>query len=137
MCERAGKIIARTHCFMRQSNFRPSYFFINNTYFFRFLRTKLSFNLFKLKSFLTSQVQHFGILDYENNIKKASVVIWEDLLYFKHFMQIFVFAQIRDYHHLKQKHYTQVDSLLTFICLKFRYLKVLFYDNHKMTLHKK
>ena len=27
MCERDGKIIARTLCFMRQSNFRRSYFF--------------------------------------------------------------------------------------------------------------
>ena len=30
----------------------------------------------------------------KNNIKKASVKFWEDLLYFQHFMQIFVFAQI-------------------------------------------
>ena len=29
----------------------------------------------------------------KNNIKQASVKFWEDLLYFQHFMQIFVFAQ--------------------------------------------
>ena len=28
----------------------------------------------------------------KNNIKKAPVKFWEDLLYFKHIMQIFVFA---------------------------------------------
>ena len=37
----------------------------------------------------------------KNNIKKAPVKFWEDLLYFQHFMQIFVLPQIRDYHHLK------------------------------------
>ena len=30
----------------------------------------------------------------KNNIKKAPVKIWEDLLYFQHFMLIFVFAQV-------------------------------------------
>ena len=35
------------------------------------------------------------------NIKKAPVKFQEDLLYFQHFMLIFVFAQINDYHHLK------------------------------------
>ena len=28
----------------------------------------------------------------KNNIKKAPVKFWEGLLYFQHFMQIFVFA---------------------------------------------
>ena len=37
----------------------------------------------------------------KNNIKKAPVKFWEDLLYFQHFMLIFVFPQISDYHHLK------------------------------------
>ena len=37
----------------------------------------------------------------KNNIKKAPVKFREDLLYFQHFMLIFVFAQISDYHHLK------------------------------------
>ena len=36
----------------------------------------------------------------KNNIKKISVKFWVDLLYFEHFMQMFVFAQIRDYNHL-------------------------------------
>ena len=34
----------------------------------------------------------------KNNIKKAPVKFREDLLYFQHFMLIFVFAQISDYH---------------------------------------
>ena len=37
----------------------------------------------------------------KNNIKKALVKFWEDLLYFQHFMQIFILLQISDYHHLK------------------------------------
>ena len=37
----------------------------------------------------------------KNNIKKAPVKFQEDLLNFHHFMLIFVFAQISDYHHLK------------------------------------
>ena len=28
----------------------------------------------------------------KNNIKKASLKFWEDLLYFQHFVQTFVFA---------------------------------------------
>ena len=28
----------------------------------------------------------------KNNIKKAPAKFWEDMLYFQHFMQIFVFA---------------------------------------------
>ena len=37
----------------------------------------------------------------KNNIKKAPVKFWEDLLYFQHFMLISVLPQIRDNHHLK------------------------------------
>ena len=37
----------------------------------------------------------------KNNIKKALVKFRENLLYFQHFMLIFVCAQISDYHHLK------------------------------------
>ena len=36
----------------------------------------------------------------KNNIKKAPVKFRKDLLYFQHFMLIFVFPQISDYHHL-------------------------------------
>ena len=37
----------------------------------------------------------------KNNVKKAPVKFWEDLLYFQHFMQILFLLQISDYHHLK------------------------------------
>ena len=37
----------------------------------------------------------------KNNIKKASVNFWEDLLYFQHSVQILSLPQISDYHHLK------------------------------------
>ena len=36
-----------------------------------------------------------------NNIKKATARFWEDLLYFKHFVQIFVFTA----NHLKCKYF--------------------------------
>ena len=35
---------------------------------------------------------HFVVLPSENNIEKASVKFLEDLLYFQHFMQSFVFV---------------------------------------------
>ena len=47
----------------------------------------------------------------KNKIKKAPVKFWEDLLYFQHFMQIFVFLQISDYHHLKIQFF--IDVLMT------------------------
>ena len=48
MCERAGKKSARTLCFMRQSNFSPSYFLITMLifFFFRFLRKKLPLDFY-------------------------------------------------------------------------------------------
>lgn len=46
----------------------------------------------------------------ENNIKKASVKFWEDLLYFLHFMRIFVLPQISGYHHLNVAPCSMVDS---------------------------
>ena len=49
MCERVGKIIARTLSFMHQSIFRPIYIFNNDAYFFRFSRTKIPFDLFFIK----------------------------------------------------------------------------------------
>ena len=38
------KIIARTHCFMHRSFFRPNYIFNNDAY--RFTRTQIPFDLF-------------------------------------------------------------------------------------------
>ena len=39
----------------------------------------------------------------KNNIKKDISQVWEDLLYFQHFMPIFSLAQISDYHHLNYR----------------------------------
>ena len=78
---------------MLQRIFRPIYIFNNYAYF-------LDFRAQKFPLILTL---HFGFKIMKNNIKKAPVKFWEDLLYFQHFMQIFVFAQISDYHHLKER----------------------------------
>ena len=77
---------------MHQSFFRPNYIFNNDAYFFRFSRTKIPFDHFLCKFLLTSKALHFGVVNYENNIKKAYAKFREDLLYFQHFMLIFVFA---------------------------------------------
>ena len=39
----------------------------------------------------------------KNNTKKAPVKFQDDLLYFQHFMLIFVFVPNCDYHHLNSK----------------------------------
>ena len=54
----------------------------------------------------------------KNNIKKAPVKFREDLLYFQHFMLIFFFAQISDYHHLNN--YPLYGHLLHIIGKYFR-----------------
>ena len=74
------KIIAGTHCFMHQSFFRPNYIFNNNAYFLDFRAQKFSLIFFNVNPFM------------ENNIKKAPAKFREDLLYFQHFMLIFVFV---------------------------------------------
>ena len=86
------KIIARTLCFMHQRIFRPIYIFNNYAYFLDFRAQKFPLIFFNLNPFQHQQALHFGVSNYENNIKKAPVKFWEDLLYFQHFMQIFVFA---------------------------------------------
>ena len=85
---------------MRQRNFRPRYFFNNEAYFLDFCAQNYPLVFFSLNPLKHQRVQHFGILNYQKKkkkkkktIKKASVKFKEDLLYFRHFMQIFVFAQ--------------------------------------------
>ena len=86
------KITARTLCFMHQRIFRPIYIFNNYAYFLDFRAQKFPLIFLNLNPFYHQQALHFGILNYEKKIKKAPVKFWEDLLYFQHFMQIFVFA---------------------------------------------
>ena len=57
-----GKIIARTHCFMHQSFFRPNYIFNNNAYFLDFRAQKFSLIFFNVNPFLYQQALHFGVL---------------------------------------------------------------------------
>ena len=51
----------------------------------------------------------------KNNTKKAPVKFRDDLLYFQHFMLIFVLSQIVDYHHLKMHEFNvQENSSMDF-----------------------
>ena len=77
------KIIARTLCFMHQRIFRPIYIFNNYAYFLDFRAQKFPLIFLNL---------NLGFQIMKNNIKNAPVKFWEGLLYFQHFMQIFVFA---------------------------------------------
>ena len=86
------KIIARTLCFMHQRIFRPIYIFNNYAYFLDFRAQIFPLIFLNLNPFKHQQALHFGVSNYEKHIKKAPVKFWEDLLYFQHFMQIFVFA---------------------------------------------
>ena len=80
-----------TLCFMHQSIFRLIYIFNNDAYFLDFRAQKFPLIFFNLNPFLHQQALHFGVLNYEQQ-HKASVKFQEDLLYFQHFMLIFVFA---------------------------------------------
>ena len=92
MCERVEKIIARTLCFMLQRIFRPIYIFNNYAYFLDFRAQKFPLIFLNLNPFQHQQALILGFQIMKNNIKEAPVKFWEDLLYFQHFMQIFVFA---------------------------------------------
>ena len=85
---------------MHQSFFRPNYIFNNDGYFLDFRAQKFLLIFFNVNPFKHQQALHFGFWIMKNNIKKAPVKFWEDLLHFQHFMLIFVFAPISDYHHL-------------------------------------
>ena len=63
------------------------------TYVLTYIRTEQT--LYPLHNFvlpLDNKPCIWGFQIMKNNIKKAPVKFWEDLLYFQHFMQIFVFA---------------------------------------------
>ena len=92
ICERIGKKIARTHCFMHQSFFRPNYIFNNDAYFLDFRAQKFPLIFFNVNPFYFNKPCILGFQIMKNNIRKAPVKFREDLLYFQHFMLIFVFA---------------------------------------------
>ena len=83
------KIIARTLCFMHQSLFRPNYIFNNDAYFLDFRAQKFPLIFLNVNPLLHQQTLHFGVINYETNIKKEPVKFRKDLLYFQHFMLIF------------------------------------------------
>ena len=51
ICERLEKIIARTHCFMHQSFFRPNYVFNNDVHFLDFRAQKFPLIFFNVNPF--------------------------------------------------------------------------------------
>ena len=85
-------IIARTHSFMHQSFCRPNYIFNNDAYFLDFRAQIFLLIFFNVNPFNINKLCILGFYIMENNIKKAPVKFWEDLLYFQHFMLIFVFV---------------------------------------------
>ena len=86
------KVIARTLCFMHHGIFRPRYIFQDDAYFLDFRALKFPLIFFSLNHFKHQQALHFGVLNDENQHKKAPVKFPEDRLYFQHFMVIFFFA---------------------------------------------
>ena len=86
------KIIARTLCFMHQSFFGPNHIFNNDAYFLDYRAQKFPLIFFNVNPFNINKPCILGFLIMKNNIKKAPVKFWEDLLYIQHFMLILVFA---------------------------------------------
>ena len=66
------KIIARTHCFMHQSFFRPNYIFNNDAYFLDFCAQKFPLIFFNVNPFLHQQSLDFGVLNYEKQHKDGT-----------------------------------------------------------------
>ena len=87
------KIVARTLCFMHQNIFRTKYIFNNDAYFLDFRAQKFPLSFFNSNPFNYQQALYFGVLNYEKQHKEGTCKLCEDLSYFQHFMQIFVFAQ--------------------------------------------
>ena len=71
---------------LRHYKGRPS------NYYLDFHAQKFPLNFFNVNLFYHQQALHFGVLNYEKQHKEGPVKFQEDLLYFQHFMLIFVFA---------------------------------------------
>ena len=86
------KIIARTLCFMHQKTFRPNYIFNNEKgcFFLSFCAKNYTSIFFFFETFLTSTSPAFWDSKLCKTTKMAPVKFCEDLLYFQHFMQIFL-----------------------------------------------
>ena len=77
---------------MHKSFFSPNYIFNNDAYFLDFCTQKFPLIFFNVNPFKHQQALDLGVLNYEKQHKEGTVKFRKDLLYFKHFMQIFVFA---------------------------------------------
>ena len=76
---------------MHQIFFWPNYIFNNDAYFLDFRAQKFPLIFFKVNPFNINKPCILGLEIMRNNIKKAPVKFREDLLYFHHFMLMFVF----------------------------------------------
>ena len=77
---------------MLQSFFRPNYIFNNDANFLDFRAQKFPLIFLMYIPFNINKSSILGFEIMKNNIKKAPVKFRKDLLYFQHFMLIFVFA---------------------------------------------
>ena len=66
------KIIARMHCFMHLSFFRPNYIFNNDAYFSDFRTQKFPLICFNVNPFKHQQALHFGVLNYEKQHEEGT-----------------------------------------------------------------
>ena len=91
MCERAGKKLLGRYALCIKVTSDPVTFFNKDAYVLDFCTQNYPLIFSNFKSFLAfinkSRILGFQIM--KNNTKKASVKVWEGLLYFQHFMQIF------------------------------------------------
>ena len=77
---------------MLQSFFRPNYIFNNDANFLDFRSQKFPLIFFNVNPFYINKSNILGLEIMKNNIKKAPVKFRKDLLYFQHFMLIFIFV---------------------------------------------
>ena len=66
------KIIARTHCYMHRSFFRPNYNFNNNAYFSDFRAQIFPLIFFNVNPFYYQQALDFCVLNYEKQHKEGT-----------------------------------------------------------------
>ena len=77
---------------MYLSFFRPNYIFNNDAYFLDFRAQKFPLIFLTKIPFNINKPCILGFYIMKKNVKKAPVKFQEDLLYFQHFMLIFVYA---------------------------------------------
>ena len=90
------------------------------TYVLTYIRTGQT--LYPLHNFVVRGDNKLCILGFQimkNNIKKAPVKFWEDLLYFSILCRFLFLLQISDYHHLKRQSNRENElSLSVLTCIR-------------------